>query len=267
MKDRNVQHASRFRLTKVPGTDDVYDLIPAPGEVYEEGTLINKSALLKDATAALFGLDDNAVPDDVLAEIGKYKQYWWKRKKVTYVEKEKSSGESLCYGRTTATVTYADSITAEANIANTAEYVRSSDRNAYPDSGIHGGYAYEYLGIPFENTVTALKAETGSYAGTGTCGESNPNILTFEFEPKAIFMWRILSNASDLRVYNALEVTTYISAIPADNVYYYGGFDSPNQTRGQIKRSIDGKTITWYSTDPGYQHNVVGSTYYYIAIG
>lgn len=69
MKDRNVQHASRFRLTKVPGTDDVYDLIPAPGEVYEEGTLINKSALLKDATAALFGLDENAVPDDVLALI------------------------------------------------------------------------------------------------------------------------------------------------------------------------------------------------------
>lgn len=67
MKDRNVQHASRFRLTKVPGTDDVYDLIPAPGEVYEEGTLINKSALLKDATAALFGLGADAVPDEVLA--------------------------------------------------------------------------------------------------------------------------------------------------------------------------------------------------------
>ena len=68
MQDRNVQWPSRYQLVKVEGTDDIYDIIPAPGEVSEAGTLINKATLLKDATAALYGLTD-AVPDDVLAKL------------------------------------------------------------------------------------------------------------------------------------------------------------------------------------------------------
>lgn len=67
MEDRSVQYPQRYQLKKVEGTDDIYDLIPAPGEITEEGTLINKSALLKDETAALFkDLPENPVPDDVL---------------------------------------------------------------------------------------------------------------------------------------------------------------------------------------------------------
>ena len=64
------------------------------------------------------------------------------------------------------------------------EYVRSSNRNAYPDSGIHDGYEYQFLGIPFENSVLPLRVETGSYVGTGTYGINNPCSLTLPFEPK-----------------------------------------------------------------------------------
>ncbi|WP_298030308.1 hypothetical protein, partial [uncultured Dysosmobacter sp.] len=71
MKDRQVQFPSRYRLVKVPGTDDIFDLTPAPGAVDEEGTLVNKSTLLKDATAALYGLGTEAVPDEVLAALSK----------------------------------------------------------------------------------------------------------------------------------------------------------------------------------------------------
>ena len=42
--DRSVQFANRYRHVPVPGTTDIVDLIPAPGEVSEEGTLINKRA-------------------------------------------------------------------------------------------------------------------------------------------------------------------------------------------------------------------------------
>lgn len=66
MKDRSVEYPNRYRLQKVDGTDDIYDLVPAPGEVTDEGTFINKATLLKDATAALYGLGGDAVPDDVL---------------------------------------------------------------------------------------------------------------------------------------------------------------------------------------------------------
>lgn len=72
MEDRSVQYPQRYQLKKVEGTDDIYDLIPAPGEITAEGTLVNKSALLKDETAALFkGLPENPVPDDVFKVLSK----------------------------------------------------------------------------------------------------------------------------------------------------------------------------------------------------
>ena len=72
MTDRNVQYPQRYKLQKVEGTDDIYDLIPAPGTITEEGTIINKFALLKDKTAALFsGLPENPVPDDVFSILSK----------------------------------------------------------------------------------------------------------------------------------------------------------------------------------------------------
>lgn len=56
-------------MVKVEGTDDIFDLVPAPGEISNEGTFVNKSTLLKDATATLFGLGADAVPDDVFAKL------------------------------------------------------------------------------------------------------------------------------------------------------------------------------------------------------
>lgn len=42
VKDRVVQHPHRYKLTKVAGTDDVYDLDRVPGTVSEEGTAVNR---------------------------------------------------------------------------------------------------------------------------------------------------------------------------------------------------------------------------------
>lgn len=51
----------------------------------EPGDPLNKATLLKDATAALFGLGSDAVPDDVLAYLGKYAMHWWRRRKVSEI--------------------------------------------------------------------------------------------------------------------------------------------------------------------------------------
>lgn len=51
------------------GTDDIYDLTPAPGTVTEEGTFLNVESLLKDTTAALLGGDANMVPDEALVAL------------------------------------------------------------------------------------------------------------------------------------------------------------------------------------------------------
>lgn len=65
MTDRNVQFPNRYQLTKVAGTDDIYDLTPAPGTITEEGTMINKQTLLTDETEiVLFGNADDRTVDD-----------------------------------------------------------------------------------------------------------------------------------------------------------------------------------------------------------
>lgn len=69
MKDRNVQFPNRFEIVPVPGTTNIFDVTPAPGAVYEEGTFWNKQNVLKDATAALYGKTAAAVPDEIFAAI------------------------------------------------------------------------------------------------------------------------------------------------------------------------------------------------------
>lgn len=50
MKDHVWEHNNRFRLEKVAGQQDQYDLFPVPGTVYEVGTPIRKVSMLQDAT-------------------------------------------------------------------------------------------------------------------------------------------------------------------------------------------------------------------------
>lgn len=68
MKDRIPTKPGRVQLVPVTGQTNLYDMTLAD-EPTEAGTPLNKTTLLKDATAALFGLTDSAVPDDVFAAI------------------------------------------------------------------------------------------------------------------------------------------------------------------------------------------------------
>lgn len=69
MTDRNVEFPNRFRLVKVPGTDSIYDIEPVPGEVFAEGTFLNKNNLLSDNTAASLGLSGDPTVDDAFGAI------------------------------------------------------------------------------------------------------------------------------------------------------------------------------------------------------
>lgn len=68
MQDRVSLYPGRVKLEPVAGQANTYDLTRAD-QPTQEGTPLNKASLLKDATAALFGLTTDAVPDDVLALI------------------------------------------------------------------------------------------------------------------------------------------------------------------------------------------------------
>ena len=61
MQDRVPLYPGRVTLTPVSGQANTYDLVRAD-QPTQEGTPINKASLLKDTTAALFGLGTGAVP-------------------------------------------------------------------------------------------------------------------------------------------------------------------------------------------------------------
>lgn len=69
MQDRIPLYPGRVTLTPVSGQANTYDMARAD-QPTEEGTPLNKNTLLKDATAALYGLGSDAVPDDVLGMLG-----------------------------------------------------------------------------------------------------------------------------------------------------------------------------------------------------
>ena len=70
MQDRVPLYPGRVTLTPVAGQANTYDMARAD-QPTQEGTPLNKATLLKDATAAKFGKDTGAVPDDVLDVLSK----------------------------------------------------------------------------------------------------------------------------------------------------------------------------------------------------
>lgn len=324
MKDRAPKYPGRVKLTPVPGEENLFDLTRADKPT-QYGTPLNTATLLKQQTAALFGLPESAVPDDAFAWLGKFNLHWWQRKNLQFryitnvaaeaavvlctsvrngtvsysdlIDFDETTGALSLHSPQTATVSYAgetDSgiaflrgkyfkfnskiyyasetasyycdrysspshygIYAGEVIVTTldvldVDYVHSSDRNAYPDSGESDGLEWRYLGVPFENAVTAPKVVFGSYVGTGKYGYNNPNSLTFPFVPKILVVSPIDGNR-----------TPYIFLEGCTNVY-------ANHSGGGSMYAVVtyGQTIKWYNPEnANYQFNGQNEKFLYIAIG
>lgn len=277
------------------------------------------------------------MPDDVLAELGKYKQYWWKRRtngsawhpvygststvtvcasedelrvKFRYADEIEISdlgavslknpvevnspysnytelnqhkffqtgvypgndyNSNVYYvpeGAADATRNYSDStyyvyktagvVTSEySQVIGDWEYVQSSNRSAYPDSGTQDGYEYEYLGIPFDNAVNAPKIETGSYIGTGLYGANHPNTLTFGVKPKMVFMTDGRDNFDE----RYTMFFPWIESLKTINIF------RSSQNDYQLNATISGNTISWFTTsNASFQWNEANRKYCYFVI-
>ena len=123
MQNREPTYPGRVTMTPVFGQANTYDMERAD-QPLQQGTPLNKATLLKDATAALYGLGTGAVPDDVLAVLGRFQsglgnEYIWE-KKLTTVQKTYDLGTEnplyMCAYKgggnqsTVMTVTYSDDI-------------------------------------------------------------------------------------------------------------------------------------------------------------
>lgn len=301
--------------------------------------------ILTPATASLYGLGEDAVPDDVLGVLGAYKQHWWKRRSVAYypayyvtgelgtqtvvtagssvnqVFKRGSSvgvtndgtielletttnasgftdeasdfsglkgyyvqhnnGGDVFYIPSDATITSQQNSSSSYSILATGnlitgyaeryeygewEYIQASDRNTYPDSGVSGGYEYDYLGVPLENSSVPVKIEVGSYTGSGVYGEGNENTLTFSFVPKIVI----------IRRQSIVQPTIFINSIKRGYTWtgQCGGGEYTAFWNGRTLSWYGGDSDRWYSnnsssnnTEASGQLNVAGETYHYVAIG
>lgn len=145
----------------------------------------------------------------------------------------------------------------------------------------NGGNAATVGGFSPDQLIAQAAAQgcriaTGSYVGTGTYGESNPNKLTFPFAPKLVIMFDDLGTALNSRTSNSSQASasTAICYVPALTTTYTKGafcinyiYSSPRDYYGYGKRSPDGKTIYWYHPSADYaQWNTTDAPYYYLAL-
>ena len=302
------------------------------------------SLAISAATKELYGLGSDAALDGVLAFLGKYNQYWWKRRNKSYsivkgaeqeldLLKVRDSSMSYTYeysetlnvsddGSITinapqtvqityggadilkgkyfhridietndiyylkpdAVITYEYSSpyyylkTENAQIVSTSagegswEYIQSSNRNTYPDSGIQDGYEYQFLDIPFNNAVNGAKIATGSYVGTGTYGESNPTIVTLNFDAKLLFIFckyeREAAGGPAVNIFDAFMSPESGFGIMRVSSFITNKNDSDSGTLYFIQGvSSSGNQISFWANDASTQLNFSGYIYHYIAIG
>ena len=162
-----------------------------------------------------------------------------------------------------------ESIYSDASVA--AGYVNSSNPNAYPPE-TSDGFEYNYLG----QLGGLCNIVVGSYVGNGKYGQSNPNSITFPFEPKIVFISPdppLLFTGSTLPA----PIPTAIRGMTQGLVYGYNAYGSSSYA----KLTWNGNTLSWWNTcisgynddtgqatySPAYQLNAKNTTYFYVGIG
>ncbi len=185
----------RVLITPEDGSAPYYATIEMADNPTNPGTPLNKDSLLKDATAALFKLGADAVPDDVLSILSKA------------------------------------AILVDCN-----------------------------LELPNGSPVPQVKIETGSYVGTGTSGSSNPNTLTFEFKPKAIFI------QAENDSYSCLMLPGKTISHP----FYNNGGDITFPRRSYNRVTFSENSVSWYCDGADSLATVqlnASINYYYLVLG
>lgn len=122
-----------------------------------------------------------------------------------------------------------------------------------PDGNMSNAFILGSASSDDGTTLPTVQIATGSYSGEGTYGSSNKRTLTFNFEPKYVF------------------VTNTTSGDYGFASFIYGS-DNTICQYGDRQFSViviwSGKSISWYGTSSaGKQLNLSGDRYFYFAIG
>lgn len=111
----------------------------------------------------------------------------------------------------------------------------------------------------------ALRIQNGSYTGTGTSGESGKNTLTFDFQPKLVFITCGYGTNCNI------QLNPLIFGSPK----VYGDYQTGTYQQQMFDLNVEWgeNSVSWYSTETDSympvkkQHNETIATYYWVAIG
>ncbi len=142
-----------------------------------------------------------------------------------------------------------------------AIYLVDTDGNVHPSQEYTAAGDFSDL---WGNDIPTVRIGAGRYTGTGAYGQSNPNMLTFSFVPKIVFI-SFTGVASE--TYSGLSIP-FISSCRSAIV-----FDNRDGSNTRIDVSWSGQngtpenSVSWYGNSPATQLNINGITYQYIALG
>lgn len=239
MKDRVPTNPGRVLITPENGAAAFYATMTRADDPTQEGDPINKRTFLTDATAAMFGLSTNAVPDDVLNVLSRFhagmgNEHIWRRTKT-----EVSSGYTLG-----AVLTNALMYTAPIKDRYNDVIYRVASEVSVSETG--------FVSLVNETTVElgAYNADISSFAGK------------FIYHPPKF---------TDVNYGNDLE-SYKIYYVPADATFIkqVGEYVSPNTVSISKIQSVDGYAagihtnyvnspdINAYPQDDGYTYEYLG---------
>ena len=111
--------------------------------------------------------------------------------------------------------------------------------------------------------LDSVKVETGSYTGTGTYGNSNPTVITFDFPVKLFLISQTSANYQTTVSGFSRHQNVVVMEFESD-----GTFTGSSQNGGSITITRNGNSISFYSTqNDDSQMNDEGMQYMYTAIG
>lgn len=268
-----------FRLKAAAGTQPLDIMFNADGWT-QLPTFLNTANLLKAATAALYGLGSDAVPDDVFSKIFDHvdtiltipsgtedpaalldnllDEYIAKKRDksvgfvclATYVAHPVLAGNSYIFKVNIISQKYVSVEAASYDTANTSG-AKKFTRSKY--NGVWGEWRNED------------RVETGRYTGTGAYGSKDPNSLTFSFKPK---LFLISMDETQLLHGNSYSESGTFGYLWGALTESYKSISVGRFNLFNVKAV--NKTVYWYvdsGKDAGDQLNASGTIYNYIAIG
>lgn len=213
--------------------------------IIESGTIVTGPIFVKGVDSVIPSVDSTGAYSAVYVNSYGSKVFYLPSDGKLYVQTDKESQTYL------VVATKYQAVTGYAATSGTTitDYLTSADENAYTE-GTVGDTTIEYLG----QLGGGAKIEVGSYVGTGTYGSSNPNVLTFGFEPKLVVITVDGSQRANLGV--------FVRDAGKLNAYWYGA------NGYVVTLAWDKKGVSWHSTNNALnQLNSEGTKYPYIAIG